>query len=289
MGENGALICNEAKKAGVRTIIYHSHTDRGRILVNPFSKEDRVRGFLIDKKAFKLRFLYPIAMNAATDYYACGINSAKVFGKKEKEAVIINNAIDIKKFSFNCEKRAAIRKKMECEDKLVIGNVARINDNKNQIFAINVMKELLKVFPQSEMWFVGDGNRRHELQNIVNNEGYGNKIKFLGVRTDVSDLMQAMDVYIFQSINEGLPVSCIEAQAAGLPCVFSDGFDKNTAITNNVKILSLDDSIGKWVDAILSYKDFNRVGTSDELKLAGYDIRETAKQMESFYLMRANT
>ena len=136
------------------------------------------------------------------------------------------------------------------------------------------------------MWFVGDGNKRDELKHRVEQEGLGDHIIFLGVRSDVAELMQAMDVFIFPSIKEGLPVSCIEAQATGLPCVFSDGFDSNTVITPNCIVLSLKDDITKWVQAILNYKDFKRENVSETIRKAGYDIQETAKHMEEFYISK---
>ena len=164
--------------------------------------------------------------------------------------------------------------------------MARINDNKNQIFAIKVMKEILKTYPDAEMWFIGDGPKRPELQEIVVRSGYERSIKFLGVRSDVNSLLMAMDVFLFPSINEGLPVSCIEAQATGLPCVFSNGFDPETVITDNCTVISLDESTEHWAEEIMKSKQFVRKNMTEEIIKAGYDIRESAKYLESFYLSR---
>lgn len=277
MGENGAFICREAKKSGVKTIIYHSHTDKVPFYHFPFS---------IDAKLLKLRLLYPVAMNNITDKFACGKNSAKVF-KSGSKVYLLNNSINIERFQFNPAIRKKKRNELNLDNKLVIGNVARINDNKNQSFAINVISELVERNINCEMWFIGDGPLRKDLEEMAKNKRLDDRIRFLGIRSDVNELLQAMDVFLFPSKKEGLPVSCIEAQAAGLPCVFSDGFDPETKITANCKTLSLDDSIEKWAEAILSYSDFERVDTSEIVRKAGYDIKVTSKRMERFYLSRA--
>lgn len=288
MGENGAFICAAAKESGINTIIYHSHTDRGKVLSNPFAKKTQNKS-LFSKKQFMLNTLYPIAVRNSTCFIACGENAARVFRKKADKAMILNNSIDLEKFCFNEEKRVQKRKEMNCKDKLIIGNVARINDNKNQRFAIEVMKEVLKKDASAELWLIGDGNRKQELSNMVVDDGYEGNIKFLGIRSDINELMQAMDVFVFPSISEGLPVSCIEAQATGLPCVFSDGFDPNTVVTDNCKVLSLEAPIDQWSSAILSFRHFIRRDMSEKVRESGYDIKESAKKMEKFYLSRIKT
>ena len=293
MGENGALICHEAKRAGVRTIIYHSHVDLAPLII----KQNEVKQsngnqktsnplfcYIVDKKELKLRLLYPIAMRSSTNYFACGENAAKVFRWKKDAAIIIKNGINIERFMFNKNLRERKRKELACGDKFIVGNVARLNANKNQNFAIEIMRELVKLRPNAEMWFVGQGPILDALQVKTHQLNLQDKIRFLGVRSDVNELLQAMDVFLFPSISEGLPVSCVEAQAAGLPCVFSDGFDPNTVITENCKVISLQQNPKNWAEAINSFVNFRREDTSGEIRNAGYDVQETAKWLERFYL-----
>ncbi len=177
MGENGAFICREAKHAGVGTIIYHSHVDLVPVIRNKIDvhsnfdhkKKSQISArksfhYTVDKKQAKLLLLYPIAMHSATNYFACGENAARVFRWKKDEAIIINNGVGIERFSYNEELRKQKRTELACENKFVIGNVARLNANKNQGFAIEIMRELVKLKPNAEMWFVGQGPDLEALQ-----------------------------------------------------------------------------------------------------------------------------
>ena len=135
---------------------------------------------------------------------------------------------------------------------------------------------------------VGDGPLRKQIETKVAALGLSDRVIFTGVRSDVADLMQAMDILVFPSKNEGLPVTLVEAQAAGLPCVISDSIPKDAVITKNlVTTLSLQDSPEKWAEHVLSRKQEARSDHSEEVKAAGFDIRETAKWLEEFYLDKA--
>ena len=115
--------------------------------------------------------------------------------------------------------------------------------------------------------------------------GIENRVIFTGIRDDVNELLQAFDLFVFPSIFEGLPVTVIEAQAAGLKCILSDTITKEVDITGNVDFVSLNKSSKEWAYEVLKYKDGYARGSTNELVLkAGYDIKDTAKQLEEFYL-----
>lgn len=286
MGENGAFICKEAQKADVKTIIFHSHVDLVPVFYKKEIKNGDICKYVFDKKQAKLRLLLPIAMGCSSHYFACGENAARIFRKKKNQAVIINNGIDISRFSYNEKIRNNKRKELGCEQSFIIGNVARLNDNKNQSFAIDIMQQFVKLHPNSELWFIGTGNDYEKLRQKTYQLNLTDNIRFLGVRGDVNELLQAMDVFLFPSKREGFPVSCIEAQASGLPCVFSNGFDSKTVITDNCKVLSLDEGPEKWAKVLSEFTEFKRYDTSLQIEEAGYNIRKTAKYLENFYLER---
>lgn len=276
MQSNGALICREAHNAGVPAIIYHSHFGPSPLL------EDSVRKTI---RRVARYFLNRYALRYYTDFLACGDVAAKTIPEKYR-ARIIKNAIDLSKFMFSETVRAQVRNEMKCGNKLIIGNVARFDQNKNQKFAVDVVQEIVKRGAKIELWLIGDGDLRTEVEAYVRGRELEDYVRFLGVRNDVEQLLQAMDVFLFPSIAEGLPVACIEAQAAGLPCVFSDGFDMETAITDNCRILSLDEPLEKWVETVLCATNKEREDTSEAIIKAGYDIKDTAKMMECFYLSK---
>ena len=112
-------------------------------------------------------------------------------------------------------------------------------------------------------------------------------VLFMGLRSDVSDLMQAMDLFFLPSLNEGLPVVAVEAQAMGLPVLTSTGVPEETDITGNVKFLDLDNDLSEWIEAIEDCrKSFNRKDMRGYIHDGGYDITETAKWLEEFYLSK---
>ena len=277
MGENGGLICRTARKAGVRTIICHSHAQPDPL----FDWNCRIMF-----RRLLYRILYRIAKKNSTDFYACGVRAAKAFDSAG-QVTVLNNAIDLDRFKYSPAVREKIRSELKCDNRFVIGHVGRMDANKNQMFLLKVFRELLKAEPDSLLVLVGDGVMRKELERESESLGIAGKTRFLGVRSDVNAILQALDVFVLPSISEGLPVSCIEAQAAGLPCVFSDSFDPETAVTDNCRLLSLADPVEKWVETVLGFRDFERKDLSPVIRAAGYDIRETAKRMENFYLDRA--
>ena len=274
MGENGALICRAARKAGIKTVIYHSHAQFDPLI----DKDPRV-----SIRRFFYRTLYRIARMYVTDLFACGVRAAQVFGSNQ-HVTILNNAIDLDRFKYSPAVREKIRGELKCGNSFVIGHVGRMDFNKNQMFLLRVFRELLKVDPDSLLVLVGDGVMRKELERESERLGIAGKTRFLGVRGDVNAVLQALDVFVLPSISEGLPVSCIEAQAAGLPCVFSDSFDPETAVTENCRILSLAAPVEKWVGTVLGFRNFERKDMSPVIRAAGYDIKETAGRMENYYL-----
>ena len=277
MQSSGALICWEAKKAGIRTIVYHSHAD-----INS--------SYTVDSKSFARRRIEDIfdliAQRCSTDFFACGKRAASAI-ISNRNVRILHNAIDLDKFKYNVEIREKLREEYNSKDKFIIGNVARIDANKNQKFLLDLTKGSVKKGISTELWLIGDGEEKQNIELLIKKKSIEENVKLFGIRSNVNELLQAMDIFVLPSIAEGLPVSCVEAQAAGLPCVFSDGIDKETSIIKNNSILSLNDPIEEWVDTLLKYKDYKRKDTIEELRAAGYDIEETAKQMESFYQVKA--
>lgn len=275
MGSNGAFICREAKRAGVATIIYHSHGVPGPIFGVPIKLGfKRIIGRVFNK----------ITYRSCNIYFACGNEAAKSVREISPNVHVLKNAINIGRYTFNADIRQSVREELHCGNALTVGNVARLDDNKNQKFLIDLFQQLLPLHPDSLLLLVGDGVSHDELKKHADDLGIADKVKFLGVRNDIDRLLQAMDVFVFPSIKEGLPVACIEAQAAGLPCIISDSFDPATAVTDRCMALSLDDPMEKWVRCILDAGKLERVDTTQAIRDAGYDIRETSRRMQQFYI-----
>ncbi len=203
---------------------------------------------------------------------------------------VLHNAIDVDRFAYNEEVRQCMRKELGLENCFVIGSVARISDQKNQLFMLDVLKDILPIKPETVLVLVGgplstkEGEAYdREVKHKVNALGLTKSVRFLGVREDSNRIYQALDVFFLPSKYEGLCISAIEAQASGLPCVVSNVLPDETKVSSDYKALSLSDSISAWADCILSYQNHERRDKREILKQAGYDMQSSILDLEHIY------
>lgn len=270
----GVFYFKAAETGGVPVRIAHSHIAQ---------KNSGLKGIIKDilNKGFALY---------ATDLFACSDSAGKfVFGDNAKYTVF-NNAIDVDLFRYNTIVREAVRQELGILDnQFVIGHVGRFNTQKNHTFLIDIFSEIHHKDPTAILLLIGEGDLEKEINDKVLLLGLSNVVRFLGVRRDVNRLYQAMDLFLMPSLFEGLPVSGIEAQAAGLKCVFSDTVTERTAVTENVEFISLKTSASDWAKTILRWREgYVREDTSGELIGSGYDIKVQARNLQSFYLKEIN-
>jgi glycosyltransferase involved in cell wall biosynthesis len=230
---------------------------------------------------------YPIRYTA--DYLiACSKSSGEwLFGSacKKDNFFIFNNAIDAKTFIFDEDIRTDKRKEFQIEDKFIIGHIGRFTIPKNHEFLIDIFKAVYDRNNNAILMLIGDGELRSLIEKKVNNLGLTNNVIFTGLRSDISELLQVMDVFVFPSLYEGLPVTLVEAQAAGLPCVISDRITGDVKITNLVEYISLDDNIDYWAEKIMAFAvGFERKNTYKEINEVGYDIESIVKRYQEFYI-----
>lgn len=230
---------------------------------------------------------YPIR-NTADYLLACSkIAGEWLYGEKtctKDNFYILNNAIDAKKFAINEEIRNGKRKEFHLEEKLVVGHIGRFHTQKNHTFLIDIFKAVSDQNENAVLMLVGDGELRQSIDKKVQDLGMDDKVIFTGVRSDIPELLQAMDVFAFPSLYEGLPVTLVEAQASGLPCIVSDTITDEVYFTDLIKSLNLNSSLNEWVDEILKYsKDSMRRNITNEIIDAGYDIEKNSNWVENFY------
>lgn len=233
--------------------------------------------------------LRPFAPLFANRYAACSRLAGNwMYGKKMMESgrvTIINNAIDLDEYAFSPEIRQQYRKELHIpDDTLVIGHVGRFMYQKNHAFLIEVFREVVKKHPNTILLLIGDGELRPEIEAKVQDYHLSDKVRFLGLRKDVKKLYNCMDVFVLPSWYEGLPVVAVEAQANGLPCIFSDQVTKESCLTSTMKYLGLKDSIDTWVQSILR-EDYQRNADAiQELTEEGFDIIKETDSITMYYL-----
>lgn len=223
----------------------------------------------------------------ATNLFACGKDAGDwMFSGAPYQ--IINNAIDVAAYSYDPEKRIEMRQKLGLENELIVGHVGRFNPQKNHPFLLDIFAALPKKEPDAVLLLAGGGEDMTKIQAKAQILGIAERVRFLGVRSDVADLMQAMDVFVFPSLYEGLPVTMVEAQAAGLPCLISDKIPPECILTNGlVDVLPLSAEPKTWAATILEKKNFPRSDRRSEIAAHGFDITTEAVKLQKFYLEAA--
>ena len=150
-------------------------------------------------------------------------------------------------------------------------------------FIIDIFKKVSEIREDALLMLVGDGELLEEMKKKVSSLGLDDKVMFLGSRDDVSDLMQAMDVFIFPSLYEGFPLTMIEAQSSGLNCIISDKIPQECIISKNVKIVGLDKSCTDWANEVINMYNKKR-NQCKEIDNNKYDIKSNTLWLEDFYL-----
>lgn len=256
-----------AKNAKVPVRIAHAHS----------TSQDRNWKLVFKLISKKLISLY------TTDLFACSADAGEwMFGTKDVH--ILPNAIDIERYAFNLLIRNQTKKALGLDDAFVIGHVGRFSAVKNHSFLTDVFAQIKRQEPNSKLLLVGAGSEMQAVQQKVKTLGLGTDVIFTGVRNDVANLMQAMDVFVFPSLYEGLGIVLIEAQAAGLPCVVSDTIPREAYLTDLVTAEKLSSSVEKWAEKILKKRDFPRTDRRDEIAAHGFDITTEAVKLQEFYI-----
>ena len=170
------------------------------------------------------------------------------------------------------------------KDTFVIGHIGRFMPVKNHEFIIDVFNEIHKENKNTLLLLVGQGPLMDEIKEKVKKLKLTRYVKFLGQRTDVNELYQAFDTFIFPSLYEGLGMVAIEAQASGLPCVASTEVPSIVKVTDCLEFLELEDTINTWKNTILEKINIKRKNYVTEIKKAGYDIKIEAKKLEKKYI-----
>lgn len=225
----------------------------------------------------------------STDYFACSMSSGEwLFGEKHKsQIVLMPNAIQAKAFAYHPQKSLEIKKEMSWDSRFVIGHIGRFNPQKNHTFLIDIFATLVKHVPQSLLVLVGSGELENAIKEKVQRLGLGNSVQFLGSRSDVELLYQGFDIFLFPSLYEGFGNVLLEAQAAGLPTFTSqDVVPEIVKVTPLLHYIPLSASTEEWCRQILSYKQYDRKNTYNEVKAKGFDLDENASWLCNYYLNR---
>jgi glycosyltransferase involved in cell wall biosynthesis len=276
---NCGYIMKQAKKIGINKRIVHAHNN-----------ELMQTG----KKRYFYEIMHQYWKNNidryATEFWACSELAGRFFYKesilKSDKYKIINNAINVKKYCRNNEIRSRVRRELGINEKeIVLGHVGRFQYQKNHDFLIDIYYLFHKNYPDSRLLLIGQGVEEKAIKNKVKKLNLEQNVIFTGVRDDVDELFQAMNVFVLPSRFEGLGIVLVEAQAAGLPCVTSkDVVPDMVNITGNVEFVALDEPVEKWVSTIYrqANKKIDYVLSNNKISDAGFDIDIEAGKFKKY-------
>lgn len=215
-----------------------------------------------------------------------------LYGKgclNDDRLMILHNAIDLAPYSKLSDNKRKYRSLCSLpQDKILIGHIGRFTKEKNHILSIKIFKIISKIMPEARLILVGDGDLQPEVRMWVSNNDIQDKVHFLGVRTDIPEILKSLDLFLFPSLYEGLGIVLVEAQAAGVPCVTSSVIPSEADVgLNLVDDVSLDAEIKEWIYMIrkgLKKKCPSWKVRYQALKDAGYDIEDVVMKWEELYL-----
>lgn len=254
-----------AKKLGVKGRIAHSH-----IAYIPESAKNRLQRKIVTL----LTKVY------ATDLFACGRDAAKWMWGEKDDVYIMTNAIHTERFAFSEETRNRIRKELGLEGKFVIGDVARFSYQKNHEFLIRIFAQVKKLRSDAVLVLIGRGELEDDVKQQVKDMGLTDSVIFMGVRNDVPELLNALDIFLLPSRFEGLPVTVVEVQANGLATFAADTITDEIKLLPNVNYLPLEMSAAEWAKAIVK-ADISRI--MNGLSNSKYDIEYAVNSLKDRY------
>ncbi len=278
IGSCAAFYLKAAKDQGCYTIA-HSHS------VGEYAN---VKDYLYALFSFPTRYIADYLFGCSSEAGMARFGK-RVVQKKEKYSNY-PNAIDLNGFIYNENVRKAVREELSIEkDDVLIGAIGRIVDAKNPEFIFELFRKIIKKENIKCLW-VGYGTLEEVYRSKVQDNGLADKIIMTGKRSDVPNILQALDYFILPSKYEGLPVSAIEAQASGLPCLLSTTITKEAEVSNMVSWLPIDNGVDVWADKILrdiGTKSCERTSPVMSIIEHGYDINTSVEWLSKFYMDHA--
>ena len=256
-----------AKKCGIQNRIAHSHG----------------AGHLYSIKGYAKCFMFKGAKIFSNVNFACSSEAGRyLFGKNDFE--IIPNGIYPERFLFKQENRDELRKRYKLENCFVIGHVGRFNLQKNHKYLLKIFKTLHDIEARARLLLLGDGELKETIMSQIDEMDLNEFVILAGVKKDCEKYYHAMDVFVLPSLFEGLPVTGIEAQYSGLPCVFADNISKEVKVTDDVSFIGIEEkNLNEWVKKL---KEINKVKNNRAINIKNnmYDVNISAIKMQDRYI-----
>ena len=262
-----------ARLARCRKIILHSHASG-----TDGAHRDLKRKLHLASRRFLKR--------TGTDFVSCSDLAADWMfpNVKADRITIIHNGVDLDRFRFSPEGRTAMRAGWDLTDAFVLGHVGRFEYQKNHTYLIDVFRAVKTRAPEAKLFLVGEGSLQEEIRQKVDAYGLTDDVVFAGLSREVPKLLSGFDLFVLPSHFEGLPIVGVEAQAAGLPVLFSDTITREAKLTDKVQFLPIGEAdVPRWADAILSCRVTERTDPYETLKAQHFSLDDTIQEFLDLY------
>lgn len=268
---NAGWVMWQAKRMGVPVRVAHSH-----------SALDTMGGWKTKAYESVMRMLI---LTCATDLVACGEKAGiRLFGERayRSRGKRILNGIDVRAYRFDPCVRDSIRRRYHLTDSFVIGHAGHLAEVKNQAYLLDLMPRILERKPNAKLLLLGEGSDREMLEKKIAEQKLENAVIMTGNVMNVADYLSAMDVFAFPSLYEGMPLSIIEVQANGLPCILSTGVPRDVYLTDLIRPLALDKP-EEWIDAICKSCRTHDTDYQEQLIRSGFDTAAAMRKIYDIY------
>ncbi|MGL4383290.1 MAG: glycosyltransferase [Bacilli bacterium] len=256
-----------AKKQGVMIRILHSHTS-----VSPVGNYYK----------FLHKFIDITKNSYITHKIACSNNAGKRMFKDD-DFTIIKNGIDLNQYKKSIAKKKSIKEKLKLNQSTIIGHVGRLTEAKNHRFLLKIYEQYYAYDKDTLLLIVGDGELKNDIISQINKLNISGNVLMVGNTNHVEDYLQVMDLFVFPSIFEGLPLSLIEAQALELPIIVSDVIAKEVDVTESITFLSLSIPSSEWVKNMQLRLQNDSIIDVSKISAAGFDINNVIDVLNKIY------
>lgn len=269
------IFARAARRAGAGNIILHSHAAG-------------IDGSMRKLKALLHRLCRRALRYNATNFAACSDMAAQwMYPNLPSDRVrMVNNGIEVDRFAYDPTVREKMRREMHLQDSFVVGHVGRFAYQKNHEFLLKAFAAIRRRIPNARLLLVGEGVLFDRTSRLAADLGLENDVLFYGASYNVAGLMQAMDVFALPSRFEGLPLVGVEAQAAGLPVLFSDTISRQAGLSDGARFLPIDEaSADLWAEAAVQAADSapDRTLGRALVRDAGFSIHDTVRAFLDLY------
>ncbi len=272
IGSCAPVYLSEAKRMG-RATVAHSHAQH--FPLSPSQVAFRIA-------SYPTRFI-------ADEFLACSRQAGlDRFGSEVVEGShfhVLNNGIQVDKYACTNEEHERAKASLGMGEGPIVGHVGRLTEIKNHDYLFDVFQKMLLHSPHAHLLLYGRGEDEDRLRKEVEDKGLSERIHFCGLTDNVPLALKAMDVMIFPSFKEGLPVTLVETQATGLPCVISSGVPEAAVLGDSVRRMPLSDGSDAWAAAAFRLMDeaCDRSVGVDTVRGAGFDVATSADWLTGFY------